>query len=59
MQINLSARGDRPADLDKLKPYVIEHILFMFVAPSALGESVWPLVPRAKISKCGSKLQSH
>uniref|UniRef100_A0A3P9M970 Transmembrane 131 like n=1 Tax=Oryzias latipes TaxID=8090 RepID=A0A3P9M970_ORYLA len=36
MQINLSARGDRPADLDKLKPYVIEHILFMFVAPSAL-----------------------
>lgn len=38
MQINLSARGDRPADLDKLKPYVIEHILFMFVAPSALGE---------------------
>ena len=42
LQINLSARGDRPADLDKLKPYVIEHILFLLVAPTAgqaaLGE---------------------
>ncbi|XP_029949693.1 transmembrane protein 131-like isoform X2 [Salarias fasciatus] len=35
LQINLSARGDRPADLDKLKPYVIEHILVLLVAPSA------------------------
>ncbi|KAM9770093.1 transmembrane protein 131-like isoform 1-T1 [Menidia menidia] len=35
LQINLSARGDRPADLDKLKPYVIEHILFLLVAPTA------------------------
>ncbi|KAK7878150.1 hypothetical protein WMY93_031196 [Mugilogobius chulae] len=32
LQINLSARGDRPADLDKLKPYVIEHILVLLVA---------------------------
>ncbi|XP_069545848.1 transmembrane protein 131-like isoform X2 [Brachyistius frenatus] len=43
LQINLSARGDRPADLDKLKPYVIEHILVLLVAPSAgqaaLGEA--------------------
>ncbi|XP_072240894.1 transmembrane protein 131-like [Leuresthes tenuis] len=43
LQINLSARGDRPADLDKLKPYVIEHILFLLVAPTAgqaaLGEA--------------------
>lgn len=38
LQINLSARGDRPADLDKLKPYVIEHILVLLVAPTA-GQS--------------------
>ncbi|XP_054634193.1 transmembrane protein 131-like isoform X3 [Dunckerocampus dactyliophorus] len=31
LQINLSARGDQPADLDKLKPYVIEHILLLLV----------------------------
>ncbi|XP_029985600.1 transmembrane protein 131-like isoform X2 [Sphaeramia orbicularis] len=35
LQINLSVRGDRPADLDKLKPYVIEHILVLLVAPAA------------------------
>lgn len=35
LQINLLARGDRPADLDKLKPYVIEHILVLLVAPTA------------------------
>lgn len=35
LQINLSARGDRPADLDKLKPYVIEHILVLLAAPTA------------------------
>lgn len=34
LQINLSARGDRPAELDKLKPYVIEHILFLLIAPA-------------------------
>ncbi|XP_030592593.1 transmembrane protein 131-like isoform X3 [Archocentrus centrarchus] len=43
LQINLSARGDQPADLDKLKPYVIEHILVLLVAPTAgqdaFGES--------------------
>lgn len=42
LQINLSARGDRPGDLDKVKPYVIEHILVLLVAPNAgqatLGE---------------------
>ncbi|XP_019130464.2 transmembrane protein 131-like isoform X3 [Larimichthys crocea] len=42
LQINLSAHGDRPADLDKLKPYVIEHILVLLVAsaagPAAIGE---------------------
>lgn len=35
LQINLSAHGDQPADLDKLKPYVIEHILLLLVAPTA------------------------
>uniref|UniRef100_A0A1A7XUK2 KIAA0922 n=1 Tax=Iconisemion striatum TaxID=60296 RepID=A0A1A7XUK2_9TELE len=41
LQINLSARGDQPADLDKLKPYVIEHILFVLVVPlpTALGDA--------------------
>ncbi|KAM3623863.1 uncharacterized protein V6R79_016428 [Siganus canaliculatus] len=29
LQISLSSRGDRAADLDKLKPYVIEHILVL------------------------------
>ncbi|KAM8842276.1 transmembrane protein 131-like isoform 1-T1 [Synchiropus picturatus] len=42
LQINLSARGDRSADLDKLKPYVIEHILLLLMAPvtgpSVVGE---------------------
>ncbi|KAK5865755.1 hypothetical protein PBY51_020000 [Eleginops maclovinus] len=42
LQINLSARGDRPTDLDKLKPYVIEHILVLLMAPTdgqaAVGE---------------------
>ncbi|XP_078119889.1 transmembrane protein 131-like isoform X1 [Sander vitreus] len=35
LQINLSARDDRPTDLDKLKPYVIEHILVLLMAPAA------------------------
>ncbi|XP_055014133.1 transmembrane protein 131-like isoform X3 [Boleophthalmus pectinirostris] len=35
LQINLSACGERPADLDKLKPYVIEHILVLLVAHGA------------------------
>ncbi|TNN52661.1 Transmembrane protein 131-like [Liparis tanakae] len=35
LQINLSAHGDRPTDLDKLKPYVIEHILVLLMAPAA------------------------
>lgn len=47
LQINLSARGDRPADLDKLKPYVIEHIVVLLMAPTvglaAAGQSGWPL----------------
>ncbi|XP_071770565.1 transmembrane protein 131-like [Centroberyx gerrardi] len=35
LQINLSERSDHPADLDKLKPYVIEHILVLLVTPAA------------------------
>ncbi|XP_068445189.1 transmembrane protein 131-like isoform X1 [Clinocottus analis] len=35
LQINLSAHGDRPTDLDKLKPYIIEHILVLLMAPAA------------------------
>lgn len=44
LQINLLARGDRPADLDKLKPYVIEHILVLLVAPTAGPASIGGLV---------------
>lgn len=40
LQINLLARGDRPADLDKLKPYVIEHILVLLVSPTAGPASI-------------------
>ncbi|XP_068607189.1 transmembrane protein 131-like [Brachionichthys hirsutus] len=40
VQINLSARSDRLADLDKLKPYVIEHIVVLLVAPAAGQASV-------------------
>ncbi|CAF93953.1 unnamed protein product, partial [Tetraodon nigroviridis] len=43
LQINLLARGDRPADLDKLKPYVIEHILVLLAAPAAGPASIGPL----------------
>ncbi|XP_031718899.1 transmembrane protein 131-like isoform X3 [Anarrhichthys ocellatus] len=35
LQINLSAHSDRPTDLDKLKPYVIEHISVLLMAPTA------------------------
>lgn len=35
LQINLSEIGERPADLDKLKPYIIEHILMLLMAPAA------------------------
>lgn len=52
LQINLSARGDRPADLDKLKPYVIEHILFLLVSPTAVGLCLWTLVPVLRLSHC-------
>ncbi|KAJ8001299.1 hypothetical protein DPEC_G00192880 [Dallia pectoralis] len=35
LQIRLSERTEPPADLDKLKPYVTEHILVLLVAPIA------------------------
>ncbi|KAG7276808.1 hypothetical protein CRUP_008758 [Coryphaenoides rupestris] len=35
LQINLSERGDGPGDLDKLKPYILEHILVLLMAPAA------------------------
>ncbi|KAM8878439.1 transmembrane protein 131-like isoform 2-T2 [Spinachia spinachia] len=38
LQINLSTQGERPTDLDKLKPYVIEHLLVLLMAPAA-GEA--------------------
>ena len=34
LHINLSERGDRPGDLDKLKPYILEHILVLLMAPA-------------------------
>ncbi|XP_023273181.1 transmembrane protein 131-like [Seriola lalandi dorsalis] len=57
LQINLSARGDRPTDLDKLKPYVIEHILVLLVAPTdgeaAVGE---PKIGVYMLNSGGKKL---
>ncbi|XP_061130168.1 transmembrane protein 131-like isoform X3 [Syngnathus typhle] len=42
LQLDLSARCEQPADLDKLKPYVLEHILLLLTVPAAgqaaLGE---------------------
>lgn len=49
LQINLSERGDRPADLDKLKPYVIEHILVL-LAPTAGRGAVGGLYPSDQMS---------
>lgn len=59
LQINLSAHGDRPADLDKLKPYVIEHILVLLVAsaagPAAIGGFVWLVWPNVwRQISCGN-----
>ncbi|XP_018558740.1 transmembrane protein 131-like [Lates calcarifer] len=57
LQINLSARGDRPADLDKLKPYVIEHILVLLVAPTAGQAAVGePKVGVYMLNSGGKKL---
>nr|XP_043883962.1 transmembrane protein 131-like isoform X2 [Solea senegalensis] len=57
LQINLSVHGDRPADLDKLKPYVIEHILVLLVASTAghaaLGE---PKIGVYMLNSGGKKL---
>ncbi|XP_019717948.1 transmembrane protein 131-like isoform X2 [Hippocampus comes] len=39
LQMDLSARGEQPADLDKLKPYVIEHMLLLLMVPAA-GQAV-------------------
>ncbi|KAK3507747.1 hypothetical protein QTP70_035010, partial [Hemibagrus guttatus] len=37
LQISLSERGERPAHLDKLKPYVLENIMVMHVLPPPGG----------------------
>lgn len=64
LQINLSARGDRPADLDKLKPYVIEHIAVLLMAPTAGppvgGQFVWLFWFCAKRQIiCGNAIRQH
>ncbi|XP_014051061.2 transmembrane protein 131-like isoform X4 [Salmo salar] len=58
LQIRLSERTERPADLDKLKPYIIEHILVLLVAPatsrgSANGE---PKIGIYMLNSGGKKL---
>ncbi|KAM6971875.1 transmembrane protein 131-like [Aplochiton taeniatus] len=40
LQISLSERAERPADLDKLKPYITEHILVLLVAPATPHHTV-------------------
>ncbi|GAA6080470.1 transmembrane protein 131-like isoform X1, partial [Tachysurus ichikawai] len=37
LQISLSERGERPAHLDKLKPYVLENIMVLLVLPPPEG----------------------
>ncbi|KAG7314166.1 hypothetical protein KOW79_022662 [Hemibagrus wyckioides] len=37
LQISLSERGERPAHLDKLKPYVLENIMVLHVLPPPGG----------------------
>ncbi|XP_060773092.1 transmembrane protein 131-like isoform X2 [Neoarius graeffei] len=37
LQISLSERGERPAHLDKLKPYVLENIMVLLVLPPPGG----------------------
>ncbi|XP_062333261.1 transmembrane protein 131-like isoform X1 [Osmerus eperlanus] len=44
LHISLAESSQRPADMDKLKPYVIEHILVALVAPAA-GEVVQGAIP--------------
>ncbi|XP_017316559.1 transmembrane protein 131-like isoform X2 [Ictalurus punctatus] len=39
VQISLSERGERPAHLDKLKPYVLENIMVLLVLPPPGGVS--------------------
>ncbi|KAM3864937.1 transmembrane protein 131-like [Diretmus argenteus] len=57
LQINLSERGDRPTDLDKLKPYVIEHILMLLVAPAAVGGEIGePKIGVYMLNSGGKKL---
>ncbi|XP_070302408.1 transmembrane protein 131-like isoform X6 [Salvelinus sp. IW2-2015] len=58
LQIRLSESTERPADLDKLKPYIIEHILVLLVAPatgrgSANGE---PKIGIYMLNSGGKKL---
>ncbi|KAL1023493.1 hypothetical protein UPYG_G00041460 [Umbra pygmaea] len=47
-QIKLSERAEHPADLDKLKPYVTEHILVLLVAP-ATGRTATAGEPKLKV----------
>nr|XP_020469976.1 transmembrane protein 131-like [Monopterus albus] len=57
LQINLSTRGDQPADLDKLKPYIIEHILVLLVAPTAGPSTVGdPKIGVHMLNSGGKKL---
>ncbi|XP_060720169.1 transmembrane protein 131-like isoform X1 [Tachysurus vachellii] len=37
LQISLSERGERPAHLDKLKPYVLENIMVLLILPPPEG----------------------
>ncbi|KAJ8281133.1 hypothetical protein GJAV_G00063930 [Gymnothorax javanicus] len=48
VQISLSERGERRTDLDRLKPYVIENIMVLFVVSSSSRE------PKIKICMLNS-----
>ncbi|KAM9449921.1 transmembrane protein 131-like isoform 3-T3 [Clarias gariepinus] len=44
LQISLSERGERPAHLDKLKPYVLENIMVLLVLPPPGGAAAYPKI---------------
>ncbi|XP_049328514.1 transmembrane protein 131-like isoform X4 [Astyanax mexicanus] len=44
LQISLAERGERPAHLDKLKPYVLENIMVLLVLPPLGGATSDPRI---------------
>ncbi|KAG9344072.1 hypothetical protein JZ751_012552 [Albula glossodonta] len=56
LQISLSERGERRGDLEKLKPYVIENIMVLFVMSSGGGGSREPRITVYMLNSGAEKL---